>query len=976
MKLFSRLNWLLLLVLLIPRIAWPQTAPRVAVWNPEAGTAETRFSLDLNQLDQTAQDLKAAGIGVERLTSAQINSPDFNARRFDALFLPGDTFPFSNVAALRDFTGDGGVLVALGATVPFLIAIETKPDGTWTMAPATPPFAWQKTDILQLFGLKYSYKPELHDSGVTHEPSPLLRKYLPGATAIHSKRPSRWIYPTGDAAMFALLGSKRSNGDAVTPQIYVAKKGARQAIIVGENFTTDGVPGWPEPTQVVVALARLAADLKNGKAQLDPATKVVGLENLKVPGTLERYEATSTLDPPNTKPLVQWGHFNGSSLDLPASETQTLPRSLAPGASVELALDKAKIPANEPVFLRVRGGFDASGAGLKLELHHQNGARLLWNEIFTSIDARSAGNFNPSLAGLPTEWTRLIFVPAEGAPQTLTVSNPGTQPVYFDALQLETRTAPPPQRIVGLGAGTSSIARETSRSWTNIRVNPRPQLVGPPDDPDRWKAMDKKMAEASAANAHIQIVWEGTPTWAAISPARLELGVQAKRPHTVPPDPQKDAALLAEFIARYGDKVDSYEIWNEPDIQQFWRGSNAEYVALYDTLTPVIRRLDPTAQIITAGMAGFKDAWVGDLVEAKVPQRADLFAFHPYAGKSAGWDTAYGLVQGALLARGQNIEIYCDESGFVSRNSEWFQPPPNFTPEVQARLLDTAMARLLATDLAKLNIFNAGGDGNPFGLFDGRGQPLPAYAVFADYLPLGQNGARRLDVSLTGANGEPLQGVYSAAATHSDGSATIVVNPVESEALQPPPNPSTEWDNASGWTVFFGKAQKQDDLIVVTPDAGQEKAGFYRSVTVDPARLPLLEINIPRSEGGYDLIFKLAGGQQIPVVTNGAAGVWRGDLRQILPAGTREFEMSFRVHGPTAFDYAHFSSDETAVPLTPLPVRLLVPLLSSGNYAAQARSNGQEVAVESRFTKKDGQQWAEITLPLRARAVVELKPEK
>ncbi len=111
-------------------------APRVAVWNPEAGTKEGRFKLDLEHLSQVTQWLKDAGIGAERVT-AEIND---TTQKFDALMLPGDNFPRLSTTALQKFAQDGGVLISLGENgrVPFLVGIEKKPDNTWTMAPRSP----------------------------------------------------------------------------------------------------------------------------------------------------------------------------------------------------------------------------------------------------------------------------------------------------------------------------------------------------------------------------------------------------------------------------------------------------------------------------------------------------------------------------------------------------------------------------------------------------------------------------------------------------------------------------------------------------------------------------------------------------------------------------------------------------------------------------------------------------------------------
>jgi len=275
------------------------------------------------------------------------------------------------------------------------------------------------------------------------------------------------------------------------------------------------------------------------------------------------------------------------------------------------------------------------------------------------------------------------------------------------------------------------------------------------------------------------LILMGTPEWAAISAERYALGRAARRPHCVPPEPTKYAQLLADLIQRYGDRIAAYEIWNEPDIQQFYRGTTDEYIALFKALAPVIRKLAPGKLIVSGGMAGYKEDFVQRLLDAGVFAESDLVGYHPYAGKSPAWDATYGQLQGKFYSVGFAKPIQCNESGFTWRPAQWFTG--HFTPQVQRDLFDIAMGRLLATGVAQMLIFDIGVSDHEFDIFDKQGQPRPAYQPFADYLTLGLRGGRRLDVSLAPADGAtPLQGFYVAAAQHDDGSVTAIVNPSES----------------------------------------------------------------------------------------------------------------------------------------------------------------------------------------------------
>lgn len=775
--------------------------PSVAVWNPEKGTSETRFKIDLDYLDRVSQWLMDAGFEVARVTAEQINNENsFSAQKFDALMLPGDTFPRMNTQALQKYSDEGGVLVALGAgKVPFNIAIEKEADGRWTMSPKTPTFAWQSSDIyFKSLGMRYIYNPGKHDQGVINSATPLLKKYLPNAPDINQRLLSFWVVPIDvggkPTEYYPLVRSCRYDGADVVPQLFITKCGRRLGIIaVNELFTHElNAKLWPLARETVVALARIAADLRSGTLSLSSEMKIDLPAGLPPPEPMRHRSVTGSIEPEGAKAIVRWGKFDGGSFELgePVDTTVSIflkdakfPRALLPRTGVKLTVPAS---AQKAQYLRIRGAYSASGAGLKAAV----GNDVVWNESFVYLDTSGQGNISaPNLIDVPAEFQRLVYLPPHGT-GTLTISNPGEKTVYFDAVQIEERLVPAPQRIIGLGAGfdvmrttkAPVISSEVSSQWTVMRALAATELAGAPEDSKRWEKLDALMEKYLSMRVPIELQLAGTPGWCAISAERYELGKKVGRPHTVPPDPQKYAEIVGHIIAKYGDRIDAYEIWNEPDIEQFYRGTNQEYIALFKTIALLIRRLDSTARIISGGMSAFHEGFVNNMIESGAMKIPDLIAFHPYAAKSPGWDVPFGQLEGSLMAHGIPTEIYCNESGFAWKNGEWFQPPPDYTPKIQAQLLNVALARLLANGLSKLNVFHSGGDNHHFGLIDEVGNPRPAFTVFADYLPLGQKAGRRLDISMTRIDGQPLQGTYASAASHEDGSITIVINPAESDS--------------------------------------------------------------------------------------------------------------------------------------------------------------------------------------------------
>jgi xylan 1,4-beta-xylosidase len=104
-----------------------------------------------------------------------------------------------------------------------------------------------------------------------------------------------------------------------------------------------------------------------------------------------------------------------------------------------------------------------------------------------------------------------------------------------------------------------------------------------------------------------------------------------------PKDYDKWAALITAFarflIERYGRaevRTWMFEIWNEPNLDGFWRGDQAEYFRLYDITVRALRAVDAELRVGGPGTAGA--AWIPDMIAhaqaAGVP--LDFVSTHTY----------------------------------------------------------------------------------------------------------------------------------------------------------------------------------------------------------------------------------------------------------------------------------------------------------------------------------------------------------
>lgn len=758
-------------------------AVTVAVWDPETETTEHRFKLEPKTVQALAQGLKAVGAEVDLLTAERLAGGALDPNRYEAFLTYGSALPRTLVKPTKDYAENGGVVVTIAEGVPFLLGVEKDKTGEWRLQPATPTFAWQMYDVMGAFGLKYVFKPEYHDQGVRHSPSPWALKLCPGLQSWEGRRKAMWVIPDGPARYIPLLASYRVDGLEVPGALYGMINGRRRAIVCTTPalFTGTERAGWNSSDRYFRLLTAAITGLRD--TTWKPAD-VHEIDTAPAPPVRQPLDAKATgaVEPDGASAVKRWGRFDGSCFELPKKAgSDQLPRVLPPGGTAHLVPQAAKGQA--AVYLRIRGSYGAADAGLKVVV----GGQLLWNERFLTVDTAQAGNYCPSYTGNPYVFTRSVFVPQELLVKKggIVLSNPGMTDTWFDAIQLETRPTPRIRRL-GLGASRDyKIPKSESARWDSVRFSLRTQFAQPEGAENRFAKIDEIVRCCRAQNGRLEPIIEGTPAWAPISEERLTAAQKAFRPTTVPPDPGKYVRLLEDLLPRYKDLFDVYEIWNEADIPQFYRGNATEYAQLFHRVSEVIRQVDPTAKICPSGMAGYHPEFLRGLLDNKVLAAADFVALHPYCGDSPAWDLTYGLTESWLFAHGVDREIYCNESGFPSVKVPHFKSQKDMTPRQQALSLNAGLARLLANGVARVSVFNAGGVDDAFGVFDRNGKPKPSYRVFSDYLELGGEGAVKEDVSLIRADGEPLSGVYVAASRKPDGVCVVVVNPAEATLSHP-----------------------------------------------------------------------------------------------------------------------------------------------------------------------------------------------
>ncbi len=92
---------------------------------------------------------------------------------------------------------------------------------------------------------------------------------------------------------------------------------------------------------------------------------------------------------------------------------------------------------------------------------------------------------------------------------------------------------------------------------------------------------------------------------------------------------------VEQVVSRYKGQIHVWEVWNEPDVPYFWKGSVADYVNLLRETYATIKAVDPTATVMNGACSSLDMNWFNDFLNQGGAQYVDVLAFHPYPMRSS-----------------------------------------------------------------------------------------------------------------------------------------------------------------------------------------------------------------------------------------------------------------------------------------------------------------------------------------------------
>jgi hypothetical protein len=124
-----------------------------------------------------------------------------------------------------------------------------------------------------------------------------------------------------------------------------------------------------------------------------------------------------------------------------------------------------------------------------------------------------------------------------------------------------------------------------------------------PDSADQWKweKIDEIVEAAEKQNMQIQLLLAFTAKWAA--PPEKQKSRDWLDWNRAAPDLEAWRKFVRAYAERFKGRVRLWEIWNEPDLEGFWRGTTAEYIELFKAAREELKKVDPENVVMSGGFA-------------------------------------------------------------------------------------------------------------------------------------------------------------------------------------------------------------------------------------------------------------------------------------------------------------------------------------------------------------------------------------
>jgi hypothetical protein len=210
---------------------------------------------------------------------------------------------------------------------------------------------------------------------------------------------------------------------------------------------------------------------------------------------------------------------------------------------------------------------------------------------------------------------------------------------------------------------------------------------------------------------------------------------------------------------RFRGQAVNYEIENEVNEENFWKGTLEEYLSLLKAGYDVIKKADPQAKVLASAMScgitrnfqsglarpetwKWHDGWLEPILSTK---KCDVVNIHNYyfpseiVANGVTFHSYLEHIQGLLKKTGLvDRPIWITETGFVSKPTETSGRTDQGSPEKQAKWLNEAYQQAFEFGVTRIYWLSLNDRKDPYfvsmGLADAKGNPRPAWNALKELI--------------------------------------------------------------------------------------------------------------------------------------------------------------------------------------------------------------------------------------------------
>lgn len=231
------------------------------------------------------------------------------------------------------------------------------------------------------------------------------------------------------------------------------------------------------------------------------------------------------------------------------------------------------------------------------------------------------------------------------------------------------------------------LTRPTPTPWPSVPIPAwrlwDADVTWPDLEPNKgqwqFERLDNYVSMAQQHGTSMLLPLAMSPVWAA---ARGQVSAE-------PRDLEDWRTFVKTVVSRYKGRIQAYEIWNEPNLQDFWTGRTDQIVTLTKEAYQTIHSVDPNAVLVSpSATAAYGVPWLAEFLKKGGGQYVDVIGFHFYVDP-------HTLSPEDMLPVIQHVQQVLSENGLANKplwNTEtgWLRPARFDSDELAAAFLARA----------------------------------------------------------------------------------------------------------------------------------------------------------------------------------------------------------------------------------------------------------------------------------------------